>query len=269
MDIHRCYRRSGLVSDTLSSSVQQIRGRLLWLLRGLAFAALLAAIVGCSSAVRWDPRSQPSAKPTRSNAGEHIVRAGDTLHSIAFRYGVDVRNLVRWNQLDNPDFLLVGQRLRLKGPPARSAASAAQSSSQPANRGAKPLPPLPQVAAPRWLWPASGPLVSRFGEANQVGQGIAIGGDKGVPIQAAAAGRVVYKGSGLIGYGQLVIIKHNATYLSAYGHNDRVLVDEGEQVQAGENIARMGQGTDGTSQLLFEIRKNGEPVDPLIHLPRR
>lgn len=224
-------------------------------------------LAACSSAVRWDT-SKPAAKRPQSSAAEHVVRAGDTLHGIAFRYGVDVRNLIRWNQLDNPDFLMVGQRLRLKGsgPPA---GRTTRSSPSPNAGAAKPLPPLPQVAAPRWLWPVTGPLVSRFGESNQVGQGIAIGGSRGTSVAAAASGRVVYRGSGLIGYGQLVIIKHNATYLSAYGHNDQVLVEEGEEVAAGQSIARMGQGADGAAQLLFEIRKNGEPVDPLTHLPRR
>lgn len=286
MDIHRHHRRPGLVPDPLIvAATRRERVRHIFelapskkvrrasfnavLIRVLFLALLGLSLAACSSAVRWE-NSKPAAKRSRTAAGEHVVRAGDTLHSIAFRYGIDVRNLVRWNRLDNPDFLLVGQRLRLTGPKTASASSAPRPSPDRQSAGSsKPLPPLPQVAAPEWRWPVAGPLVSGFGQPNQVGQGIAIGGRKGAPVAAAASGRVVYKGSGLIGYGQLVIIKHNATFLSAYGHNDRVLVDEGEEVEAGQRIAQMGQGANGMPQLLFEIRKNGEPVDPLTHLPRQ
>ena len=120
---------------------------------------------------------------------------------------------------------------------------------------------------PRWLWPAQGPLLSRFGDKQGLGNGIAISGIAGQDIRAAAAGRVVYAGSGLQAYGQLVIINHNDSFLSAYGYNERLMVKQGDDVAAGQVIAKMGLGPERRAQLHFEIRQNGNPVDPLLHLP--
>ena len=111
-------------------------------------------------------------------------------------------------------------------------------------------------------------MVSAYGSASGTGKGIAIGGVVGQDVRAAAPGRVVYAGDGLVGYGQLLIIKHNDTYLSAYGHNDRLVVAEGDTVERGQVIAAMGMGPGRLPQLHFEIRRNGTPVDPLGHLPR-
>jgi lipoprotein NlpD len=119
-----------------------------------------------------------------------------------------------------------------------------------------------------WQWPVEGNLVQSFGADTGLGNGIGIGGSLGQTIHAAASGQVVYAGNGLIGYGQLLIIKHNDTYLSAYGHNDRLIVGQGDTVERGESIAEMGFGPDQLPQLHFEIRRNGSPVDPLRHLPR-
>lgn len=195
----------------------------------------------------------------------HVVQPGETLYSIAWRHRVDHDDLARWNGLDDPDVIFVGQRLSLRPGAQASANSARQPSAQPS---ARPLPALPQVPPPRWLWPTRGPLLRAFGAADGLVNGIGIGGEAGQEVEAAAAGRIVYAGSGLQAYGQLVIINHNDTFLSAYGYNERLLVSQGQDVRAGQVIATMGLGPERRPQLHFEIRQNGTPVDPIRHLPR-
>jgi len=197
------------------------------------------------------------------SARVHVVQAGETLQTIAWRHGVDTRDLARWNRLDNPDLIFVGQRLSLTPNGAPQATVTRTAPRQPQS-----LPPAPTLPAPSWRWPVQGPLVSTYGSASGTGNGIGIGGEIGRDIRAAAPGRIVYAGDGLVGYGQLLIIKHNDTYLSAYGHNDRLVVAEGDAVERGQVIANMGMGPDRQPQLHFEIRRNGVPVDPLGHLPR-
>jgi lipoprotein NlpD len=121
----------------------------------------------------------------------------------------------------------------------------------------------------RWTWPVDGKLVSRFKASDPLRSGIKIAGEQGRKIRAAESGKVVYSGSGLIGYGRLIIVKHNDNYLSAYGHNRKILVAEGNQVTKGQTIAEMGAANDGQALLHFEIRRDGKPVDPLRRLPRR
>lgn len=205
----------------------------------------------------------------------HVVKPGETLYSIAWRYRLDYHELARWNGLSNPDLLLVGQRLQLRPgaavavPTASRPVPTARPQPQPSTAPrSQPLPPPPQAPPPRWLWPAQGPLLSRFGDKQGLGNGIGIGGAAGQDIRAAAAGRVVYAGSGLQAYGQLVIINHNDSFLSAYGYNERLMVKQGDDVEAGQIIAKMGLGPERRAQLHFEIRQNGNPVDPLLHLPR-
>ncbi|MCZ6476292.1 MAG: peptidoglycan DD-metalloendopeptidase family protein [Gammaproteobacteria bacterium] len=192
-----------------------------------------------------------------------MVQPGESLYTIAWRYRLDYQDLARWNDLENPDLIYVGQRLSLRAAGATRPAQASSSAPQP-----RPLPPAPNLAPPTWQWPAQGELVRAFGADSGLGNGIGIGGSVGQAIRAAAAGRVVYSGSGLIGYGQLLIIKHNDTYLSAYGHNNRLIVGQGDSVERGQTIAEMGIGPERQPQLHFEIRRNGSPVDPLDHLPR-
>jgi len=241
---------------------------------------LLLMIAGCagssSSLMEHTPRV-------------HIVQPGETLFGIAWRYGLDYRDLARWNGLDNPDFIRAGQRLRLTPDPEANAgqiAAASGGASNAASSAARPNPapasrsstasrqaapvPMPSSPPPAWRWPTSGPIVSRFGsEAGGPATGIGIGGREGQAIEAAASGRVVYAGSGLIGYGQLVIIRHNDTYLSAYGYNSRLLVEQGQSVARGQKIAEMGLGPGRQPRLHFEIRRNGVPIDPLQFLPPR
>jgi lipoprotein NlpD len=217
------------------------------------------------------------------NPQYHVVRRGETLYQIAWEHGLDQRDLAQWNGLRNPDLIQVGQRLRLTGlpgvaatPPAKPAPARGSTApppvpaarpSQPAPRTSPPAPPADPP--PAWIWPTDGQVVSRFGSAQGIATGVAIGGRVGQAVSAAAPGRVVYAGSGLIGYGQLVIIKHNETYLSAYGHLNRVLVVQGQDVARGQEIASMGVGPERQPRLHFEIRRNGVPIDPLQLVARR
>ncbi len=241
----RCSVGSGLSRVAL---VGRVVGLLGW--------ALLA---GCGGeAFRWEPRV-------------HVVQSGETLYAIAWRHGLNHRELARWNGLADADLIFAGQRLRLTPPPGSAASRPRPSTGSPsaARTTPNPLPPARQAPQPGWVWPTDGQLVRRYGDAGGLSEGIGLGGRRGQDVRAAAGGQVVYTGSGLMGYGQLVIIKHNETYLSAYGHNDSLLVAEGDAVKSGQAIARMGLGPGGAPLLHFEIRRNGDPLDPLRHLPRR
>lgn len=270
-------RRSAPKRRSWRSNALRRAARRLWPL------ALSLVLAGCtSSLVDYEPRV-------------HVVQPGDTLFAIAWRYGLDYKDLARWNRLKNPDLIQVGQRIRLApargAPPASSASNrtarsssssaAARSSPAPSSAAGRPAPssaptvrspsrrPRPSSSAPpppAWHWPTAGTVVSRFGEQDGIPSGIGIGGRLGQPIEAAAAGRVVYAGSGLIGYGQLVIIRHNDTYLTAYGHNRRLLVAQGQAVVRGQKIAEMGYGPKREPRLHFEIRRDGTPVDPLQYV---
>lgn len=218
------------------------------------------------------------------------MQHGDTLYSIAFRYGLDFRGLAAANHVSEPYRIYPGQKLRLttavpavaKAPkpvatrpePGKRAAPAesAKPATAPPPATATAAPP-PAIAAPtgtgNWQWPVPGKVIGTF-TADGVGpKGIAFAGNTGDPVHAARGGRVVYTGSSLVGYGQLVIIKHDDVYLSAYAHNSKLLVKEGAVVKAGDVIAEMGSsGTDRT-ELHFEVRRNGDPIDPLQVLPSR
>jgi lipoprotein NlpD len=223
----------------------------------LVVATLLA---GCGSAIRRDQA------PDRS----HVVRSGETLYTIAWRYGRDHRDLARWNRLGDGSLIYPGQVIHLNPPPGARPTASAPTPGRPAPSGAGPvLPSIPAEPPPPWQWPTPGEVVVEFGDRPGSGTGVLIGGRAGQTVRAAASGRVVYSGGGLIGYGQLVIIKHNDTYLSAYGHNASLLVREGETIQKGQRIATMGEGPGREPRLHFEIRRNGKPVDPRQFLPAR
>ena len=212
--------------------------------------AAVLLLAGCGSGGGWqDPPAQ------------HIVRKGETLFSISWRYGKDPDDVARWNRLGDGSLIYPGQVLRLT-PPTASGTRAGKSPRQP-------LPSIPAEPPPAWVWPTSGRIDVGFGGKPGSGTGVLIDGDAGQPIIAAASGRVVYAGGGLIGYGQLIILKHNDTYLSAYGYNARLLVKEGQAVQKGQRIATMGEGPERKPRLHFEIRRNGKPVDPRQYLPAR
>ncbi len=220
----------------------------------LVFAALLLAACG---GTRWQDTPQT-----------HIVRRGETLFSISWRYGKDPQDVARWNRLGDGSLIYPGQVLRLTpagGSGARSSADN-RSRTSPAPR---PLPDIPAQPMPNWAWPTSGSISVGFGAKPGSGTGVLIDGRAGQPIVAAASGRVVYAGGGLIGYGKLIILKHNDTYLSAYGYNASLLVKEGEEIKRGQRIATMGEGPERKARLHFEIRRNGQPINPRQHLPRR
>jgi lipoprotein NlpD len=224
----------------------------------ILLAALLLASCGGHSSWQDNPQT-------------HIVRKGETLFSIAWRYGKSTDDLARWNRLGNGSLIYPGQVLRLTG----SAGSSTRPSSSTASSGSgsrpapKPLPSIPAQPSPNWSWPTAGRINVDFGAKPGTGTGILINGRTGQPIYAAASGRVVYAGSGLIGYGKLIILKHNDTYLSAYGYNASLLVKEGDQIRKGQKIATMGEGPERKPRLHFEIRRNGKPVNPRKYLSAR
>lgn len=268
--------------------------------KGLVVSCGLAlTLVGCTSSPTGSPQVVDRAAHPRVTSGHYTVRQGDTLWSIAFRYGWDWRALAQHNGIAPPYVIYPGQRIRFDGGAPRTAqapspirpatpvvtqpASPQPSAPQPVVRA--PAPQQPVVVSPSgpattpvtpvtrsasgWAWPHNGTVISRFSSNNSLNKGIDIAGELGQPVLAASNGTVVYAGSGLRGYGELVIIKHNDTYVSAYGHNRRLLVREGQEVKAGQAIAEMGSTGADRVKLHFEIRRQGKPVDPLQYLPRR
>lgn len=236
------------------------------------------------------PVAEP-AKPLRGldNAGKpghYTVQRGDTLVRIALDHGQNWRDLARWNGIDNPNLIEVGEVLRVTPPTegvvARPiAAPVVQAQPLPPQAG-RPAPAAAPAAAPSpaaasappasaddlvWAWPAQGQTVGVFDEAKN--KGIDIAGKAGDAVLAAADGRVVYAGSGLRGYGNLIILKHNNTYLTAYAHNQSLLVKEDQTVRQGQKIAEMGSTDADRVKLHFEIRRQGKPVDPARYLPPR
>ena len=322
-------------------------------LRSLTLTTVvLLAACGTQRTVVVEPASSGSTSRVVAPAtrpmpgGSYKVAKGDTLYSIAFRNGVDFRDLASWNHIDSPYTIWPGQELKLSSPDGRPPAAAAvhpapvvatikpapptahvvtpapepQQGFQPASAStanaavvaaapaatapahastlapaasttpvvpvagapaataANTPPPAPPVpAAPgatrsnggvNWRWPADGQLIKRFQSGDAI-PGIEIAGKSGDAVRAAADGVVVYSGNGLVGYGELVIVKHNDSYLSAYGHNSKRLVKEGQRVTAGQQIAEMGSTGASRDELQFQIRKDGNPVDPLGYLPSK
>jgi lipoprotein NlpD len=256
------------------------------------FAALVTALAlsGCSSKGKLAPfddhsvgaaRGAVRVMPGAENAGKpgyYTVKPGDTLIRIGMDNGQSGRDIARWNKLDNPNLIETGQVLRV-APPASDApvvrpASAAPSSaappmpvaSSPASTAITPPLPAPSAAedAISFQWPARGNLISGFDESKN--KGLDIGGKVGDPVMAAADGRVVYAGAGLRGYGNLIILKHNNTYLTAYAHNQTLLVKEDQVIKRGQKIAEMGNSDADQVKLHFEIRRQGKPVDPAKYL---
>ena len=208
----------------------------------------------------------------------YTVQRGDTLYSISWRYGMDYRDVARKNTIRSPYTIYVGQKLYLSGikttgVPTRGASS---SSSMPAPAplvvnqkvSVNTKPQYSTSSKLSWRWPASGTVVSLYSASAPGRKGIDIAGKSGQPVVAAAAGQVVYAGNGLPRYGNLLIIKHNDIYLSAYAHNQQLLVREGQTVQAGQQIAVMGRTGAKSDMLHFEIRHNGKSVDPMRFLPK-
>lgn len=207
-----------------------------------------------------------ASSPSRD--ATYTVKRGDTLYAIAQRYRVDYRELARWNGIGRDNLIVPGQVLRLHAPGARVASRATAPSAGSA--GEPRVAAVPPVLAPPvpWLWPVTGGAATLTARPNG-GHGLTIRGTHGQDIFCASSGRVVYLGAGLLGYGQLLIIKHNDSYLSAYGHTESVTVHEGDYVAAGQRVATMGDDPQGRPTLYFEIRINGAPRNPLLFLPAR
>lgn len=231
----------------------------------------LAGWNGLDAPYQIHPGQRLRLKPppaTKTANGYRVIAAGDTLSRIADDIGVSVQQLAAWNGLSPPYRLTPGQRLRLTAP---RTAHASPSPATPKTAKAAADPPANDVAVERkpvtaWMWPTEGKLLARFD--NGASKGIDIGGATGQTIRAAAAGKVVYQGSGLRGYGRLIIIQHNADFLSAYAHCEAIHVKEGDRVKTGQTIAAMGSTGTDRIKLHFEIRRRGVPVNPLDYLPK-
>jgi lipoprotein NlpD len=240
-----------------------------------------------SAGVKPLPGAENAGKP-----GYYTVKPGDTLIRIGLDTGQNWRDIGRWSNLENPNLIEVGQVLRVAPPVESSVAvsrpvtsssvtptapAPAPASSAPAQTAsasaAKPAASAPSSSASgaeddlAWIWPAQGPVLAGFDEAKNKGMDIA--GKTGDPVMASADGRVVYAGAGLRGYGNLIILKHNNTYLTAYAHNHSLLVKEDQSVRKGQKIAEMGASDTDRVKLHFEIRKQGKPVDPAKFLPAK
>jgi len=282
-------------------------------------AAMLSGcllLTGCSG---WNPSDQGSGSQSsysKTPDGYYRVKKGDTLHAIAFKFGMDWRQIASLNGISAPYTIYPDQDLRLvssassssgttstpggkhtvvTAAPSKSATSTTydvppkkyepapepEVVQQPAPAQPAPTEPAPAPASTaksastytadpaKWLWPAEGRIISNFRPNDPARKGIDIGGKEGEPVVATAAGEIVYSGNGLIGYGELVIIKHNERLLSAYAHNQKRLVTEGQNVASGERIATMGTNDRNQAMLHFEIRLNGNPQDPMKYLPNR
>lgn len=244
---------------------------------GLALLAFLAAC-GRSHVVREGGARGPVRVSTPKYGSTAVVKRGQTLYRIATENGISALDLAMWNGVPPPYTIYPGQRLRLYPSGGRASAPvASRPATRPSSGTAPPrsAPPSPvPVAAPAsspiaWRWPTEGQLIGRYANGDPTKQGIDIAGSGGQSVRAAADGVVVYSGSGLVGYGELIIVKHNDQWLSAYGHNRARLVNEGQIVKSGQQIAEMGRSGAARDMLHFEIRYNGKPLDPLAYLPQR
>jgi lipoprotein NlpD len=261
-----------------------------------------AVLVGCSSAPRVmapvedriassrtgtgvvdAPAAPVKVLPGAENAGKpgyYTVQRGETLTRIGLEHGQSRRDLARWNNLSNPDVIEVGQVLRVAPPGAAVEASgvvvrpvtsnAEMPAAPPSAKPAPVNPPAASVVADEglgFIWPSNGALIGGFDESKN--KGLDIAGKAGDAVMASADGQVVYAGSGLRGYGNLIILKHNNTFLTAYAHNQKLLVKEDQKVRKGDKIAEMGNTDADRVKLHFEVRRQGKPVDPAKFLPAR
>ena len=241
-------------------------------LLALALAAL--AVGGCALGPPLGGPPEVRGPRTAEPAGgkrpaAHVVRKGDTLSAIAFQYKLDYRSIARWNRIPSPYVIHPGQRISLQGPPAPAAPRKTSAKAATKRTGSRDAPPpsAAPVSTRGWTWPAKGGLLRGYGKGER--GGIDIGGRRGQPVVAAKGGRVVYAGSGLTGYGRLVIVKHGERLLTAYAHNERLLVKEGQTVRGGQKIAEMGSTGADRVMLHFEVRRDGKPLNPMKYLPRR
>jgi lipoprotein NlpD len=241
-----------------------------------------AGMTGCINS-REFISTEAKFSESKKSTTFHTVKKGETLFSIAWTYGWDYHKLASANSIARPYTIYAGQKIdisnRVAAKSPTKVASVGKTSKTPIKQQkTATAPPKPRQAAPTktileskggWNWPAKGKVVERFSTKKPQNKGIDIVGEKGESVNAAAAGTVVYAGKGLRGYGNLVIIKHDAKFLSAYAHTSRILVREKEKIKAGQIIAEIGSTGTNKVKLHFEIRRNGRPVDPLLFLPKR
>lgn len=223
---------------------------------------LFSLLTACGTRTTLAPVVEGWKQPS-SKSGAYTVQPGDTLYSIAWAFDMDYRDLARINHLSPNTQIKPGQRLRMHAVSRKRFKAPVRY--KPRVQVAKAYKRSPPS---RWRWPARGRVVERFSLRLGKNKGINIAGRIGEPIRATASGRVVYSGTGLRGYGKLIIIKHSDTFLSAYAYNKKILVREGERIKAGQTIAQMGKSYKGKTELHFEIRRNGKPVNPLRYLRR-
>lgn len=250
---------------------------------GLVASVVLCAILaGCASRTTQAPvsdMSSGSATEAPSQGGVYVVKPGDTLYKISQMHNVDVPTLIRLNNISDPSSLRVGQTLRLGSGSGTSAPTAASPSTSPGTQSstpsATPAPAKSEPATPAragdaslvsWGWPATGKIIQGFTTATK---GIDIEGKVGDPVVAAASGKVMYAGNGVRGLGNLILVQHSNGFITAYAHNNKLLVKTGQDVAKGAKIAEVGQSDTTSPRLHFEIRRSGNPVNPLSYLPAR
>ena len=250
--------------------------------KGLALVVVTLAVTlsACGSShkapvetIDFTPNAAPPPKLTYTGRTA-IVKKGDNLYSISFLSGQNYLEVAKWNDMDPEDIIHPGQEIKLYPPEGSQAAvpdteiqAPEAAPQQQETSSSTPTPQIPSTAVTDWTWPAQGQLISRF-STTQRRNGIEIAGDLGSPVRVTANGRVVYSGTGLIGYGRIIIVKHDKQHLSVYAHNSRVVVKEGDTVSQGQKIAEMGSTDADRVKLHFEIRRNGKPIDPLGYLPK-
>ena len=244
---------------------------------GLILSVLiLLSVSACNSQPKYDYSASNRSLPKAKYGYVYTVKRGDTLYSIGWAIKQDYKTVAKWNGIRSPYVITTGQRLRMYPPKQKAtsksktkykkpASSTTKSTKKSAGKSTYKSKP-PQGKVKRWRWPTvSRRLASSF-SPSAGRDGIDIAGKHGDAIYATAGGQVVYAGSGLRGFGKLIIIKHNKTYLSAYAHNQSILVAEGQNIKSGKKIGKMGSNGKGSARLHFEIRKNGKPVNPSNYL---
>jgi len=244
------------------------------LISSACFAVVLV-LAGCTSGTLAPVSNLSSAVPSTST---YVVKPGDTLNKVSRATGVAEATLVRINKITNPNILVVGQTLRLsdaQSPPHVTRSSSAPTSSAPPQTSQTSSPPVTTESSPArasdaslisWGWPAKGKIIQGFTTTTK---GIDIAGSSGDPIEAAADGKVIFAGDGPRGLGNLIIVDHGNSFITAYAHNKSLLVKEGQSVKRGTKVAEMGQSDTTSVRLHFEVRRSGTPVDPLQYLPPR
>ena len=261
----------------------------------LALLVLSSFLLGCGGDAALAPVGKPHVRKKGPTPATYVVRRGDTLYSIAFIHGKDYRKIARLNGIRSPYTISIGQKIRLlprrsskksvktakkaqkstrskksvQKKSSRKAKKSSKSQKKTVKKRKKQIKSVKNSGSIRWKWPTQGRLLSTFSKQSATRKGLDIVGRAGQPVRAAAGGKIVYVGSGLRGYGRLIIVKHNERYLSAYAHNRKLLVKEGQQVKQGQSIAEMGRSGTDRVKLHFEIRLDGNPVNPARYLPKR